>query len=398
MSDTSDEQVYLDYQSAKPVDARVLEQMTPYFSEKFGNPSSLHHVGDVATEALEQSRKKVAEFIGAKMDEIVFTSGATESINLGIIGYALRNKRKGKHIVISEVEHISIRNIAKYLEREGFLVSRIPVDQYGQVKLGKLESRLRDDTILVSIQYANNEIGTIQRIQEIGEVVHDHGAALHTDAVAAEGLVPINVEADNIDLMSISSNDIYGPKGAGLLFMRRGHRVNPLMIGGGQERGLRSGSEDVASIVGMATAAEIMQREMHKEVKRFKKYRDRVIDSVLNEVPDSYLNGHPEERLANNAHFRFDGIEGESILLSFKDLGIAISTGSACTSKTLEPSHCLIATGLLHEEAHGSLEITVGRYNTDSDIDKVIDAVPKVVSRLRELSPIYTPKEKVMSR
>ncbi|MHA3964858.1 MAG: cysteine desulfurase family protein, partial [Candidatus Thorarchaeota archaeon SMTZ1-45] len=249
--------------------------------------------------------------------------------------------------------------------------------------------RIKDKTILISIGMASNEIGTIQPINEIGKLAAERGIAFHTDAVAAEGLVPIDVKKDNINLMALSSNDIYGPRGVGVMYMQKRFRVNPIIIGGGQEKGLRSGSEDIPGIVGMSIAVEILQKEMNTEVKRFLGYRDGMIKQILDEVPDSHLNGHPIDRLASNAHFRFDGIEGESILLSFKDLGISVSTGSACTSKTLEPSHTLIATGLLHEEAHGSLQLTTGRFNTDEDIDIVLEAVPNVVSRLRELSPIY---------
>ncbi len=385
-------QVYLDYQSAKPVDPRVVEGMLPYFSEKYGNPSALHSIGDEGTEALEESRRKIAQFINADEDEIIFTSGATEAINMGIIGYALRNQKKGNHIIISEVEHISIHNIAKHLERSGFEVSRVPVDQYGQVNIRKLEQRISDKTILISVGYASNEIGTIQPVREIGKLAEERGIAFHSDAVAAEGLIPIDVKRDGVHLMALSSNDLYGPKGVGALYMRKKFRVNPIIIGGGQEQGLRSGSEDVPGIVGMKIAAEIMRKEMPKEVKRFAAYRDRMIKHILQEVPDSHLNGHPTERLASNTHVRFDGVEGESILLSFKDKGIAISTGSACTSKTLEPSHTLIATGLLHEEAHGSLQVTTGRFNTDQDIDSVLEAVPEIIARLRKLSPIYKPK------
>jgi cysteine desulfurase len=386
-------EIYLDYQSAKPVDQRVVEGMLPYFTEKFGNPSSLHKTGDIATEALEDSRKSIAKFINADEDEIIFTSGATEAINMGIIGYALRNKRKGNHIIMSEVEHISIHNIAKYLEREGFEVSKVPVDKYGRVDMRKLERRITDKTIMITVGYANNEIGTIQPIQEIGKLAEERGIAFHSDAVAAEGLIPIDVKRDGIHLMALSSNDLYGPKGVGVLYMRKKYRINPIMIGGGQELGLRSGSEDIPGIVGMRIAAEIMEKEMPKEVKRFTEYRDKMIKQILEEVPDSYLNGHPTERLASNTHVRFEGIEGESILLSFKDKGIAISTGSACTSKTLEPSHTLIATGLTHEEAHGSLQITTGRFNKDDDIDRVLEAIPEIVKRLRDLSPIYKEKK-----
>jgi len=385
-------QVYLDYQSAKPVDPRVIEGMSKYLHEAFGNPSALHQVGDVATDALDESRKAIAKFINAEEDEIIFTSGATEAINMGMIGYALRNKNKGNHIIISEIEHISIHNIAKHLERQGFEVSKVPVDQYGRVDIRKLERRITDKTILISIGFASNEIGTIQPINEIGKLAAAKDIAFFTDAVAAEGLVPIDVRKDNINLMALSSNDLYGPRGVGVMYMQKKFRVNPILIGGGQEKGLRSGSEDIPGIVGMKLAADIMNKEMKSEVKRFQGYRDRMIKQILEEVPDSYLNGHPIDRLASNAHFRFDGIEGESILLSFKDLGISVSTGSACTSKTLEPSHTLIATGLLHEEAHGSLQLTTGRFNTDGDIDRVLEVVPQVVSRLRDLSPIYKKK------
>ena len=385
-------QIYLDYQSAKPVDPRVVEGMLPYFNEKYGNPSALHSIGDEGTEALEESRGAIARFINADDDEIIFTSGATEAINMGIIGYALRNQKKGNHIIMSEVEHISIHNIAKHLERSGFEISKVPVDQYGQVNIRKLEQRITDKTILISVGYASNEIGTIQPIREIGKLAEERGIAFHSDAVAAEGLIPIDVKRDGVHLMALSSNDLYGPKGVGVLYMRKKYRVNPLIIGGGQEQGLRSGSEDVPGIVGMKIATEIMRKEMPKEVKRFAAYRDRMIKQILQEIPDSHLNGHPTERLASNTHVRFDGVEGESILLSFKDRGIAISTGSACTSKTLEPSHTLIATGLLHEEAHGSLQITTGRYNTEQDIDSVLEVVPEIIARLRKLSPIYKSK------
>jgi cysteine desulfurase len=389
--------VYLDYHSSKPTDKRVLEEMMPYFTEMYGNPSSLHSMGDLASDALEDSRRKVADFINADEDEIVFTASATEASNMALIGYAMRRNRRGKHIIISEVEHISIRNIAKYLEANGFEVSRVPVDQYGMVPLDKIERRIRDDTILISVIYANNEIGTIQPIKAIGEIAADHDIAFHSDAVAAEGLIPLDVKRDGINLMSLSSNDLYGPHGVGALYMQKRYRVNPVIIGGGQERGIRSGSENIPGVVGMGAAADLMQSEMHDEVRRMEAYREQLIKNILQDVPDSHLNGHPTDRLASNSHFRFDGIEGEALLLSFKDHAIAVSTGSACTSKTLEPSHTLIATGLTHEEAHGSLQLTTGRFTEDSDIDKVIKVTPEIVSNLRRLSPIYKEK-KVFAR
>lgn len=381
--------IYLDYQSSKPVDPRVVEAMLPYFHEKFGNPSALHEIGDEATEVLEKCRQEIAGFINSEKDEILFTSGATESNNLALIGFALRNKAKGKHIIISEIEHISIHNIAKSLQKMEFEVSKVPVDQYGRVSLKKIADRITDQTILVSVGYANNEVGTIQPIAEIGRLCRDKNIAFHTDAVAAEGLLPLDVKKDSTDLMTLSSNDIYGPKGLGVLYIRKGIKINPQMIGGGQERGLRSGTENIPAIVGMAKAAEIIRQEREEEVKKFKTYRDKLIKNVLEKIPRSYLNGHPEERLPHNAHFRFDGIEGESILLSLKDKGISVATGSACSSKTLEPSHTLISLGLLHEEAHGSLELTLGRFTTEKDIDAALKALPEVVDRLRKLSPLY---------
>lgn len=390
---TQDRSVYLDYQSAKPVDPRVVEAMTAFHHERFGNPSSLHSVGDDATETLDRSREVVARYLGARPQEIIFTSGATESINLAIIGFALRNKRKGDHVIISEMEHISIHNIAKYLERQGFIVSRVPLDQHGRINMRKLRSRIRDETILISVGMASNEIGTVQPIKEIAELVANKGITLHTDAVAAQGLMPLNVEDLGVDLMSLSSNDFYGPRGLGVLYVRKGVRINPLTIGGGQENGLRSGSENMPAIVGMAKAIELLETEQEGEVERMRALRDRLIEGVLDNIPRSHLNGHPTERLANNAHFRFEGIEGESLLLSLRDEGIQVATGSACSSKTLEPSHTLIACGLLHEEAHGSLELTLGRWSTDEDVNAALEAIPKVVKRLRDLSPLYKEDE-----
>ncbi len=381
--------VYLDYQSSKPVDPRVIKAMNPYFNELYGNPSSLHSVGDEATEALDKSRSKISGLIQAEPDEIIFTSGATESNNLALIGYALKNKSQGKHIIISETEHISIHNTAKFLMKSGFEVSKVPVDHYGQVHLNKIRERLTDNTLLVSIGYASNEVGTIQPIKEIGRLCRKKKIAFHTDAVAAEGLLALDVQKDPIDLMTLSSNDIYGPKGLGVLYVRKGIRLMPQIIGGGQENGIRSGTENLPAIAGMARAAEIVMLEREQEAKKLQSFRDTLIKEILKNIPRSYLNGHPENRLPNNAHFRFDGIEGESLLLSLNDKGISVSTGSACSSKTLEPSHTLIAMGLLHEEAHGSLELTVGRFTEKSDIESVIKALPEVVDRLRKLSPIY---------
>nr|MDO8085044.1 cysteine desulfurase family protein [Candidatus Sigynarchaeum springense] len=386
--------VYLDYQSSKPVDPDVIAAMMPYMTEKFGNASSLHEVGDWSTEALDASRRVIAKFINANdPEEIVFTSGATEASNLALVGFATRNRQKGKHVIISEVEHISIHNIAKFLVKNGFEVSKVPVDFTGTVRLDKLAERIRPDTILISIQHASNEIGTIQPIAEIGKLAREKGIAFHVDAVASEGQVPIDVQRDNVDMLTLSSNDIYGPRGVGALYVRKGISVNPLIIGGGQERGLRSGTEDVAGIVGFAKAAEISMANMATESTRLKLWRDQIIEKVLETVPRSHLNGHKVNRLPNNAHFRFDFIEGESMLISFKAKGVAVSTGSACSSKTLEPSHTLISLGLLHEEAHGSLEVTLGRWTTQHDVDTFLELLPGIVKRLRDLSPLTKKEE-----
>jgi len=385
--------IYLDNQAAKPVDARVIAEMTQYFNENFANPASLHCDGDVATDILEKSREKVANFVNApKSSDILFTSGATESNNLGVIGAARRLKKKGNHIIISEIEHISILNIGKYLEREGFRVSRVGVDRFGKIRLDKLERLITDETILISISTASNEVGTLQPTAEISKIAQEKGVLFHTDAVASESVIPIDVQEVPIDLITLSSNDIYGPRGVGALYLKKGVRVNPMMIGGGQERGMRSGSENVPGIVGFAKAAEIAKEVMPEESEKLKILRDKLIKNVLDTIPKSHLNGHQEERLPHNAHFRFDYIEGESLILTLKEHNIAAATGSACSSKTLEPSHTLIAMGLLHEEAHGSLLVSLGRTTRETDIDRLLEVLPDQVKRLRKLSPL-TPSD-----
>ena len=385
--------IYLDNQAAKPVDVRVMAEMTLFFNEKFANPASLHCDGDIATDILEKSREKVARFINApNSSDILFTSGATESNNLGVIGAARRLKKKGNHIIISEIEHISILNIGKYLEREGFRVSRVGVDIFGRIRLDKLERLITDETILISISTASNEVGTLQPTAEISKIAQEKGVLFHTDAVASESVIPIDVQEVPIDLITLSSNDIYGPRGVGALYLKKGVRVNPIMIGGGQERGMRSGSENVPGIVGFAKAAEIAKKEMPQESEKLKTLRDKLIKNVLDTIPKSHLNGHPEKRLPHNAHFRFDYIEGESLILTLKEHNIAAATGSACSSKTLEPSHTLIAMGLLHEEAHGSLLVSLGRTTRETDIDRLLEVLPDQVIRLRKLSPL-TPSD-----
>jgi len=385
--------VYLDYGAAAPIDPRVLEAMMPYFTEHFGNPSSVHSYSHRAQEALAKARESVASLINAESpDEIVFTSGATESNNLALKGVAYRNRDRGNRIVTTVVEHISILNIGKYLAREGFEVVELPVDNYGLVDVTKLAEVVDEKTILISVMYANGEIGTMEPIEEIGEIARERGVPLHVDATAAAGKIPIDVVKDKIDLMTLSSNDLYGPKGVGALYIRRGVKILPVTHGGGQERGLRSGSENVSGIVGMGKAAELAKEEMGAEAERLIGLRDRLISGVLEAVPEAYLNGHPTLRLPNNANMRFSYIEGESLLLGLDSLGIQASSGSACTSKTLEPSHVLLAIGLRHEEAHGSVLFTLGKGNREGEIDYVVKVLPGVVRRLRTLSPL-TPKE-----
>jgi cysteine desulfurase len=385
--------VYMDHVAGMPLDLRVFEVMKPYFMEKYGNPSSSHSFGNSAKAALDASRENVANLVAAeKSQEVIFTSGGTESNNLAIKGAAYRNKAKGNHIITTAVEHISVMNICKHLQKEGFEVSYVPVDKQGIVDLKKLEEAITGKTSLISVMYANGEIGTVQPINEIGKLARDNQVIFHVDAVAAAGKVPINVEEENIDLLSVSSNDMYGPKGVGALYIKTGTKILPLIQGGGQERGLRSGTENIPGIVGMGKAAELAKKEMDAEGKRLTQLRDRLINGVLDKIDYSFLNGHPTQRLPNNANLRFSYIEGESLILWLDMHGIQVSSGSACTSKTLEPSHTLLAIGLAHEEAHGSLVFTMGKQNSEEDVDYVQEVLPDVVKRLRALSPL-TPKE-----
>lgn len=384
--------VYMDHGAARPVDLRVLEAMTPFFTESFGNPASFHTPGFEALKALNGAREQVASLIGAEASEIVFTSCATESNNLGIVGAATRYRKEGGRIVVSEIEHISILNICRELSRQGFEIKYSPVDREGIVDLGQLGEIVDDKTVMVSIMAANGEIGTIQPIEEAAEIAHAHGALLHTDATAAAGQVPLGASTMKFDLMTLSSNDLYGPKGVGALYVKKGLRLRPHMIGGGQEGGLRSGSENIPGIVGMGRAAELAMGEMEGESRRLTRLRDRLVRGITEAVPESYLNGHPTRRLPNNANIRFSYIEGESLILSLDQLGIRVSSGSACVAKTLEPSHVLRAIGLKHEEAHGSLVYTLGKSNREEDVEYVIQRMPEVVRRLRAMSPL-TPEE-----
>lgn len=381
--------VYMDNASGAPVDKRVVEAMLPYFDSRVGNPASLHESGVEARKALGTARELVAALIGAEDKEIIFTSGATESNNIAIRGAVQRKKKKGNHIIISAVEHMSVVNTCKDLQREGFEVTTVPVDRDGLVNPERLADEVTDQTILVSCMYANGEIGTIQPVRDIGAMTREKDILFHVDAVAAAGKIPIDVVQDNIDLLSLSSNDLYGPKGVGALYIKSGVALRPVMTGGGQERGLRSGSENISGIVGLGKACELAKDEMENDARQMEALREKLIDGVLGNMKHSYLTGHRTKRLTNIASFRFSFIEGESIILSLSDLGVEASTGSACSAKTLEPSHVLIAIGLRHEEAHGSLLLSLNKWNTQAEVDHVLESLPPVVERLRALSPLY---------
>ncbi|MEM5854615.1 MAG: cysteine desulfurase NifS [Candidatus Aenigmatarchaeota archaeon] len=378
--------IYMDYAATTPVDPRVLKAMLPYFSKKFGNTMSLHSFGQEAKKALEEAREKVAELMNAKKGKIIFTSSATEANNLALKGIAFANREKGKHIIVSAIEHHCVLESARWLEKQGFDITYLPVDKYGLVDPAKVEDAIRKDTILVSIMHANNEIGTIEPIEEIGKICRRKGVYFHTDAAQSYGKINVDVEKMNVDLLTASSHKMYGPKGVGALFVADDVKIEPLLHGGGHEFGLRSSTVNVAGIVGFGAAAEIAKKEMKAEAQKLTKLRDKLIKGVL-KIERSYLNGHPTKRLPNNANFRFDFIEGES-LVAFLDMkGIAASTGSACSSESLEPSHVLLAIGLKPHQAHGSLRLSLGRWTTREEIDYVLEVLPSIVEKLREISP-----------
>ncbi|MFH1451102.1 MAG: cysteine desulfurase family protein [bacterium] len=379
--------VYLDYAATTPLDTRALKAMLPYFSQEFGNTMSLHTIGQQARAALETSREIIADLINADPEEIIFTSSATESNNLALKGIAWANKERGRHIIISAIEHACVVESSQWLKSQGFAVTVIPVDRYGLVNPKDVEKAIRKDTILVSIIHASNEIGTIEPISQIGRICRERGVYFHTDASQSFGKILINVKRIPVDLLTASSHKIYGPKGAALLFVRQGVKISPLLSGGGQETGLRSSTINVPAIVGFAEAAKISHKEMKKEGERLKKLRIQLIAGVLGSIEGSYLNGHPQKRLANNASFRFDFIEGESLIISLNRMGISASTGSACSSSKLEPSHVLLAIGLAPHQAHGSLRISLGRATKPADINYVLTCLQTSVARLREISP-----------
>ena len=379
--------IYMDYAATTPVDNRVLKIMLPYFSELYGNASETHSFGREAREGVEESRGRVAHIMNSDPSRIFFTSGATESNNLALKGVVFANEKKGRHIVISSIEHHCVLDSAKWLEARGFDLTILPVDSQGLVDPGDVERAIRDDTVLVSVMHSNNEVGVLEPIPEIGEICKERGVYFHSDAVQSVGKVPVDVEELGVDLMSVSSHKLYGPKGVGALYVREGVEIEPLSHGGGHERGMRSGTENVAGIVGFGEACRIAEEEMPKEGLRLAKLRDRLISRIL-EVKDTSLNGHPTKRLPNNANFSFKYIDGAALLLKLDDKGIAASTGSACSTESPEPSHVLLAIGLRPEDASGSLRLTLGRWTTEEEVDYVSKVVSEAVEELRLLSPL----------
>ena len=381
--------VYLDYAATTPCDPQVLAAMEPFFFDKPGNASSMHSFGQEAKKGVEDSREILASSLGAKPEEIVFTSGGTESNNNVIFGAAEALKNKGNHIITSAIEHHAISEPCSYLEKKGFKITYIKVDKEGLVSPEDIKKAITDKTILISIMHANNEIGTIQPIKEIGRLAKEKGIYFHADAVQSVGHLPIDVNELNVDFLSLSAHKFYGPKGVGALFIKKGARIEHLLYGGDQERGRRPSTYNTPGIVGLGKAVELCCKNMDNETKEQIRLRDKMIKEIPQIIPEVKLNGHPSVRLPNNVNFSIKYIEGESILLSLDMLGIALSTGSACTSSSLEPSHVLLAIGLDHATAHGSLRITMGRWTKESDIDYLLEHLPKVVDRLRAMSPLY---------
>jgi cysteine desulfurase len=380
--------IYFDHAATTPTRPEVVEAMLPYYQEKWGNPSSIHTSGRMAAEGMDIARQQVAALLGALPEEIVFTGSGTEADNQALIGISISQEKKGNHIITSRIEHHAVLHTAQFLEKRGLQVTYLPVDSYGLVDPGDVRRAITGKTILVSIMHANNEIGTLQPIAEIGAICREKGVLFHTDAVQTVGHVPINAREMNTDLLSLSAHKLYGPKGVGALFVRKGVRIAPLIHGGGHERGRRSSTENVPGIVGLGEAARLAGQDMEWEIQHNSELRDRLITGVLGTVPDSMLTGHPTKRLPNNASFCVRYVEGESMLLNLDFEGICASSGSACTSGSLEASHVLLAIGLPHDVAHGSLRLSVGRSNTMAEIDRFLEVFPPIVEKLRAMSPL----------
>ncbi len=382
--------VYLDHASTTPLLPEVREAMIPFLDEVFGNPSSLHDWGDAAREAVDVARAQVAQLIGAGAEEIIFTGSGTESNNFAIKGLALAQQNKGKHVVVSAIEHFSVLHSARTLEKWGFGLSLIPVDKYGVVDPEDVRRSIRKDTVLVSVMHANGEVGTIEPIQEIAKIARENNVVFHTDAVAAAGTIPVNVKELGIDTLSLAGNQFYGPKGVGALWVRKGVRIMPLLDGGVQEGGRRAGTENIPAIVGLGKAAELAKSTMAARIEHLTQLRDRLLDGLPSRIDHVVVTGHPQNRLPGNASFCVEFIEGESMLMLLNSQGVAVSSGSACTSRALKASHVLIAMGIPHELAQGSLLFSFGIDNTPEDIDYVLEVLPPIVDRLRQMSPLYS--------
>ncbi|MBR5344474.1 MAG: cysteine desulfurase NifS [Clostridia bacterium] len=378
--------IYLDNAATTAVSPAVLQEMLPFFTEHYGNPSSVHSTGRDARKAIENARRQVAAAIGANPQEIYFTAGGSESDNWAIKGAAYANRKKGNHIITTAIEHHAVLHTCAWLEKQGFEVTYLPVDRNGRVTPEQIEAAITDKTILITVMTANNEIGTIEPIAEIGRVAREHKVLFHTDAVQAVGAIPLDVQAMNIDMLSMSGHKFHGPKGIGALYVRRGIRIDTLIHGGAQERGQRAGTENLAGIVGIGKAIEIATENLEEKAAKLSAMRDRLIDGILERIPDVRVNGPRDGRLPNNANISVRYIEGESMLLKLDLAGIAASSGSACTSGSLDPSHVLLAIGLPHEVAHGSLRMTLGSDTTDAEIDKVLEVLPEIISGLRAMS------------
>lgn len=381
--------IYFDNAATTPVRKEVVDAMLPYFTENFGNPSSVYQIAQANKKAVDDSRELIAKTLGAQANEIFFTSGGSEADNWALKGIAAAHKNKGNHIITSKVEHHAILHTCEYLEKNGYEVTYLDVDEHGMVRPEDVEAAIKDSTILISIMYANNEIGTINPIKEIGEIAKAHKITFHTDAVQAVGQVRIDVKEQNIDLLSLSGHKINGPKGIGVLYIRRGLKIENLIHGGGQERGRRAGTENVPGIVGLAKAMEIAYTDFDAKIEKMTALRDKLIKGLTEKIPYTRLNGHPTMRLANNANIGVEYVEGESLLLLLDMNGISGSSGSACTSGSLDPSHVLLAMGIPHEKAHGSIRFTLGTQNTEEEIDKVIETMPMIVQRMRDMSPLW---------
>lgn len=381
--------IYFDHAATTPVRKEVLEAMIPYFTEKYGNASSIYSIGRESKKAIEESRHKVANALGAQPKEIFFTGSGTEADNWAVKGAAYANKQKGNHIITTSIEHHAILHTCQYLESDGFEVTYLPVDENGLITPEQVRNAIKPNTILVSIMFANNEIGTVQPIAEIGKITKENGIIFHTDAVQAVGNVHINVKDMNIDLLSLSAHKFYGPKGVGALYIRKGTKITSFLHGGAQERGRRASTENIPGIVGLGKAIEIASQELDSYNKKLLDLRERTIDEIMQKIPFVKLNGDRNHRLPGNVNFSFEFIEGESLLLMLDMKGIAASSGSACTSGSLDPSHVLLAIGLPHEIAHGSLRLTFGEENTHEDIDYLMETLPPIVERLREMSPLF---------